>query len=772
MLFPSLRFLILLSLTLCSLSPTFAVKKSYIVYLGAHEHSRYGRQVTDSHQERATNSHHEFLASFLKSTEKAKEAIIYSYNKHINGFSALLEEEEAAQIAQHPNVVSVFPSRGKKLHTTHSWEFLNQEKNGVIHAKALMNRARYGEDVIIANLDTGVWPESKSFSDEGYGPVPSRYYGICQNNTREGVPCNKKIIGARFYSKDYERAIGSPLDTKTKSPRDFDGHGTHTLSTAAGDFVPGASTFGKCNGTAKGGSPKARVAAYKVCWPQVGDAECMDGDILKGFDDAINDGVDVLSMSLGGPPMDYFEDALAIGSFHAVKNNVVVVASAGNSGPEWWTVSNAAPWMITVAAGTIDREITNFAVLGNGERLKGLSLTNATAPDNKFYPLVTADKLNAANVSSADAGYCYQGSLDPCKAKGKIILCMRGYNGREEKSSAAAAAGAVGMILYNTEEFGDDLESDPHFVPATHVTYKSSQVIFAYLNSTNNPVGYITNAETKFDMRAPSPAEFSSRGPNYVTPDILKPDVTAPGVDILAAYSLAVAREEGDDRRVPFERLSGTSMSCPHVSGVVGLLKTLHPDWSPAAIRSAIMTSARTRDNWHHTMVDWDSSESIPFTHGSGYIRPNRAMDPGLVYDMSEYDYIHFLCATGYNDTMLQAFNQGPRPYKCPESASLLDFNYPSFTTLSFTGKAIFSRRVTNVGKPGTYVPRIIEPYGISVKVEPSSLKFERVGEELSFKLTLEAKSKPAAMEYLIGALHWTDGHHYVRSPIIVRADQ
>lgn len=177
-----------------------------------------------------------------------------------------------------------------------------------------------------------------------------------------------KLIGARYYNKGYEAIVGHKLNSSYQSPRDTMGHGSHTLSTAGGNFVPGASVFGIGNGTAKGGSPKARVASYKVCWPPVDDgSECFDADIVKGFEAAISDGVDVLSVSLGGGhSIDYFRDGIAISSFHAVKSGVVVVASAGNSGPTPGTVSNVAPWIITVGATTLDRSFQANVVLKNG----------------------------------------------------------------------------------------------------------------------------------------------------------------------------------------------------------------------------------------------------------------------------------------------------------------------------------------------------------------------------------------------------------------------
>ncbi|KAL8461743.1 hypothetical protein ACS0TY_033010 [Phlomoides rotata] len=421
--------------------PTLAIKKSYVVYLGAHNH---GPDVTMADLDRVTDSHSQLLSTFLGSEEKAKDAIFYSYKRNINGFAALLEEEEAAEISKHPEVASVFLNEGKKLHTTHSWDFLRLERNGAIPSSSAWKKARFGQDTIIANLDTGVWPESKSFSDKGYGPNPSRWKGTCQvKNTTEAF-CNRKLIGARYFNKGFAASVGKPLNSSFKTPRDVDGHGTHTLSTAAGDFVPGANVFGVGNGTAKGGSPRARAVAYKVCWPSDGEGGCLDADILKAFEMAIHDGVDVVSLSLGGPPSDYFLDASAIGSFHAaVKHGIVVIASAGNSGPQPGSVSNVAPWILTVGASTIDRELQANVHLKNGPLLKGTSISKPFV-NASFHPLIS-------------------------------------------------------------------------------------------------------------------------------------------GVSMTGVAS--------DERITPYHAFSGTSISCPHVSGVAGLLKTLHPDWSPAAIKSAIMTT-------------------------------------------------------------------------------------------------------------------------------------------------------------------------------------
>ncbi|CAI0440316.1 unnamed protein product [Linum tenue] len=759
-----------------------AGRRHYIVYMGGHS-SLHSSSATEADLHAITNSHHAILATYLGDIERAREAIRYSYTRHINGFTAILNEGEAAQIAKHPGVVSVFPDRRKKLQTTHSWNFMLMENQFtdkatgklVARPSPFWKEAKFGQDVIIANIDGGVWPESQSFSDEGYGPVPSRWKGTC---AKAGIRCNRcccrKLIGARyfnkgarFFSKGYTQAGGNPTNQSFLSARDSEGHGTHTLSTAGGNFVPQAKILGAVKGTAKGGAPRARVAAYKVCWPPVNESECFDSDILAAFDAAIHDGVDVISVSLGGSADEYFQDAVAIGSFHAVKKGILVSCSAGNSGPLPGTVSNLAPWITTVAASTLDRKFVASVQLDNGLILKVLPL---------FPPLL----LNQLLIQIiyfiltlfSNSLLCKPKTLDPKKAKGKILACLRGDIGRVEKGKIAAMAGASGMILCNDKINGDgDLTADPHFLPATQIGYRDGVALFRYISSTKHPKAYITPSTSMVNVKpAPVMADFSSKGPNTIAPYVLKPDITAPGVNIIAAYTEAKPTDPSEDpRKFPYNILSGTSMSCPHVSGVFGLLRAVYPHWSPSAIRSAIMTTARTRDNARNPILDSTLEKATPFSYGSGHIRPNRAMDPGLVYDLSVSDYLDFLCARGYNKTLLKLFSDAP--HECPKHARIMDLNYPSIAVPKLKGGSsiTMTRKVKNVGKsPARYAVRIKEPKGVSVSVKPNVLKFNKLGEEKKFKVILKAKWNGTADDYVFGGITWTDGIHYVRSPIAV----
>ncbi|KAL0534464.1 hypothetical protein IC582_028755 [Cucumis melo] len=759
--------LILFSLLLV-ISPAIAAKKSYIVLLGSHSH---GLEVRDEDLERVADSHHKLLGSIIGSDEKARDAIFYSYKKNINGFAAIMDEEEATQLAKHPEVAAVLLNKAKKLHTTHSWEFMHLEKNGVIPPSSAWRRAKSGKDVIIGNLDTGVWGESKSFGEHGIvGAVPSKWKGGCTDKTPDGVSCNRKLIGAKYFNKGFLAYLNSQNLTASviNSTRDYDGHGSHTLSTAGGSYVSGASVFGLGVGTAKGGSPKARVASYKVCWP-LEDGGCFEADIAEAFDHAIHDRVDVLSLSLGGEPADYYDDGIAIAAFHAVKKGIPVVCSAGNSGPAAQTVSNTAPWILTVGASTLDREFQAPVELQNGHSYMGSSLSKGLKGD-KLYPLITGAEAKAKNATAEVAMLCKPKTLDHSKVKGKILVCLRGDTARVDKGEQAALAGAVGMILCNDKLSGFETIADPHVLPASHINYDDGQAVFSYIKSTKNPMGSLIPPSAKVNTKpAPSMAAFSSRGPNLISPEIIKPDVTAPGVNIIAAFSEAVSPtgEPFDNRTVPFITMSGTSMSCPHVSGLVGLLRTLHPHWSPSAIKSAIMTSARIRDNTKKPMLDGGSPDlapATPFAYGSGHIRPTGAIDPGLVYDLSPNDYLEFLCASGYNEKTIQAFSDGP--FKCPASASILNFNYPSIGVQNLTGSVTLTRKLKNVSTPGVYKARVMHPNGVKVLVKPKVLKFERVGEEKSFELIITGDVPEN--QVVDGVLIWTDGKHFVRSPIVV----
>ncbi|XAR66629.1 Tripeptidyl-peptidase II [Bertholletia excelsa] len=384
-----------------------------------------------------------------------------------------------------------------------------------------------------------------------------------------------------------------------------------------------------------------------------------------------------------------------------------------------------------------------------------------------MYPLVFAAQVVNSDVPNTYiAGQCLPGSLSPERAKGKIVMCLRGNGTRVGKGMEVKRAGGVGFVLGNSPANGAELTVDAHVLPATAVNSDDAIKILKYINSTKKSTAYINPARTQLHRQAaPFMAAFSSRGPNVITPDILKPDITAPGLNILAAWSegSSPTKLPSDHRVVKYNILSGTSMSCPHVSAAAALLKAIHPNWSSAAIRSALITSAGINNNKRKPITDASGNPANPFQFGAGHLRPTKAADPGLVYDASYTDYLLFLCSSGVRD-----FDPS---IKCPNpSPPTYDLNYPSITISNLNGTVTVRRTVTNVGEgKSVYFARVRPPYGLHVDVYPAILFFSHVGQKKSFTITFRAKDYEASQgEYRFGWLTWTDGVHIVRSPMAV----
>ncbi|KAF3433608.1 hypothetical protein FNV43_RR24710 [Rhamnella rubrinervis] len=386
--------------------------------------------------------HLDMLQNVIDSNSSVAPAgsLIYSYQRSFNGFAAKLTKEEADQIAGMKGVVSVFPNQKLKLHTTKSWDFIGFPLN--------VKRSNVESDIIVGLIDTGIWPESESFSDKGFGPPPAKWKGTCQASA--DFKCNNKIIGAKFYRTDGKFG---PADLK--SPRDSEGHGTHTASTVAGDVVSKASYAGLGMGTARGGVPSARIAVYKACWSD----GCDDAGILKAYDDAIADGVDIISASLGPTsPLDYFQSSGAIGSFHAAKRGILTSASAGNEGPRSSTVTGFEPWSLSVAASTTNRRFSTMFRLGNGQIYEGIG-ANPFDFKNQSLPLISSP--------------CEPNSLDEKLVKGKIVYCEISNDGQE-----LASAGAAGMIIKGVH-VGDVGGSFPLATAFTDIYAASKVYIYA-----------------------------------------------------------------------------------------------------------------------------------------------------------------------------------------------------------------------------------------------------------------------------------------------------
>ncbi|KAJ8756064.1 hypothetical protein K2173_024611 [Erythroxylum novogranatense] len=712
--------------------------------------------------------------------------VIHTYDTVFHGFSVKLSPLEALQLQTLPHIIAVIPERVRQVQTTRSPEFLGLKTTD---SAGLLKESDFGSDLVIGVIDTGIWPERASFHDRDLGSIPAKWKGVCVSGKDFDATsaCNRKLIGARYFCKGYEATNGKMNESSEyRSPRDSDGHGTHTASISAGRYVFPASTLGYARGVAAGMAPKARLAVYKVCW----NSGCYDSDILAAFDSAVADGVDVISLSVGGVVVPFYLDSIAIGAFGASDRGVFVSASAGNGGPGGLTVTNVAPWVTTVGAGTLDRDFPANVKLGSGKVIPGVSVYSGPGlSPGKLYPLVYA-----GNVDQGGDGYssslCLEGSLDPKFVKGKIVLCDRGINSRAAKGEVVKKAGGVGMILANGVFDGEGLVADCHVLPATSVGASNGDEIRKYISvatkSKSPPTATIVFGGTKLGIRpAPVVASFSARGPNPESPDILKPDVIAPGLNILAAWPDKVGPSgiPSDKRRTEFNILSGTSMACPHVSGLAALLKAAHPEWSPAAIRSALMTTAYTDDNRGETMLDESTGNtSTVLDFGAGHVHPQKAMDPGLIYDLTSYDYVDFLCNSNYTTNNIQVITRKAADCSGAKRAGHAgNLNYPSLSVVfQQYGKhkmsTHFIRTVTNVGDAtAEYKVSIKPPTGASVTVQPETLVFRRSGQKLNFLVRVEVRPvelSSGGTSMRSGSIVWSDGKHTVTSPIVLTMQQ
>ncbi|PON61124.1 Subtilase [Trema orientale] len=703
------------------------------------------------------------------SKEEAMESMVYSYKHGFSGFAAKLTESQAQKIADLPEVIRVIPNHFYSLQTTRSWDYLGlspQSPSNLLHDTNL------GDGIIIGLLDTGIWPESEAFNDEGLGPIPGRWKGRCVSGDRFNATraCNRKLIGAKYFIHGFLAESDQPFNTTAApdflSPRDVFGHGTHTSTIAAGSFVRNASYRGLAPGLVRGGAPRARVAMYKVCWRTPLGALCSAADVLKAIDEAISDGVDVLSLSLGGELPLFSEvderDGIATGSFHAVAKGIVVVCAGGNEGPASSTVENTAPWILTAAASTVDRSFPTRIVLGNNWTILGQAMFRGK--EVGFTGLVYPEN---PGLLPTLPGICESLTLNNTPVAGNVVLCFTTLADLTPDVTAVRsvrAAGGVGVII--AKHPGDDLGPCSKDFPCIEVDYELGTQILYYIRSTRSPIVKLSPSTTLVGKPISTKvAYFSSRGPSSIAPANLKPDIAGPGVSILAASSPFDPSADGG-----FALHSGTSMATPLVSGIVALLKALHPSWSPAAIKSALVTTAWKTDPFGEPVFAEGEPQkpANPFDYGGGIVNPNKAAKPGLVYDMGTADYLKYLCAVGYNDSSISQL-VGQSTY-CPSpKPSILDVNLPSITIPNLRTSVTLTRTVTNVGPLESIYKALIDPpLGVHVAVRPGILAFNSTVKALSFAVEVSTTYK-VNTGYYFGRLTWTGGVHAVTIPISVK---
>ena len=694
---------------------------------------------------------------------------LYSYRYTFNGFAAELTPAQADKLRSQPGVLAVEKDEARSLDTSSTpaflglsnpspnvglWGALSGNANGNPIIVNGANSGGAGEGIFIGIVDGGIWPEHPSFSDRDangklvYQQIPG-WHGKCTPGEAFAASnCNQKLVGARYYNGGWggNAGIDETFPFEFNSPRDWGGHGTHTASTAGGNFgvtpTGAASVFGNMSGIA----PRARIAAYKVCWatePLGGG--CFGSDSVAAIDQAVADGVDVINFSISGSRTN-FRDAVEIAFLFAADAGIFVATSAGNSGPASSTVAHPGPWLTTVAAGTHNRDGQGSVTLGNGVTYNGASVATPVGP----VPLIDSTAAGLAGADPTMVALCFAAEdnegepvLDPAKIAGKIVVCDRGVTARINKSLAVQQGGGAGMILVNTSP--NSINADLHFVPTVHLQNTDRAAVKTYA-ATAGATATINASTLVFNAPAPFTAAFSSRGPLLAgNGDLLKPDVSAPGQDILAAVA-----PPGNHGRL-FDVYSGTSMSSPHVAGLAALLKDLHPTWSPMKIKSALMTTGGD------VLDGPNTNPLVIFRQGAGHVRPNIAADPGLVFDSGFNDWLNFICGT-QPGSFCAAFT--------PIDPS--DLNVASIAIGDLAGIQKVKRKVTNVGETAaTYNVSHTGLAGVDVSVSPSSFAINPgASQELEITFT---RTTAALSSYAGGQMTWTDGTHNVRVPLVVR---
>jgi subtilisin family serine protease len=629
----------------------------------------------------------------LRSTQEAIAGSVgadvdQSYTVASNGFSAELTGKQAFELSSDRRVLMVQQDEVVHGDTWNTPKFLGLTgKNGAWTKHGGQRHA--GAGIVVADLDSGIWPESKSFAGSALTQSPKTKWDISRTGTATRMEkadggvftgecelgaewtaddCNTKLIGARFYNTGYLNGGNEIRPEDYASTRDGNGHGTHTASTAAGNIVDGVKTEGVKFGQVSGMAPAARIAAYKVLWAQEdGTASGVTSDIVDAIDDAVTDGADVINFSISGAT-DTVVDLTEYAFEGAAEAGVFVAASAGNSGPGASTVAHNSPWLTTVAA-TTHYNFENTVVLGNGIKIVGASINDKPLAEKK---LVDSEASVVAGGDAGDAKLCGPDTLDPAKVTGKIVVCTRGTYDRVAKSAEVKRAGGVGMVLANPTE--NSLDADFHSVPTVHVDEKGAAKIWRYIAAKGKAATakFQVGNTTKRVTPLPQVGGFSSRGPATANDaDLLKPDISAPGVSVLAA----VSPPTNEGRR--YDLYSGTSMAAPHITGLAAFMLSVHPGWSPMKIKSAMMTTA--------TKVKTASGtpSNDVFAEGAGQVTPRKFLSPGLFVTSTAAEWQGFLVGQGL-----------PLPGVEPLAAK--DLNGPSMAQGQVTSATSFTRTFTS----------------------------------------------------------------------------
>lgn len=757
-------------------------------------------EIVTSYARHLENKHDMLLGMLF---ERGSFKKLYSYKHLINGFAVDITHEQAEILRHTPIVKSVERDWKVRKLTTHTPEFLGLP-TGVWPTGGGFDRA--GEDIVIGFVDSGIYPHHPSFATyntEPFGPC-LKYKGKCEvdPDTKRDF-CNGKIIGAQHFAEAAKAAGAFNPSIHFASPLDGDGHGSHTAAIAAGNNGIPVRLHGYEFGKASGMAPRARIAVYKALYRIFGG---FVADVVAAIDQAVHDGVDILSLSVGpnSPPattkityLNPFDATL----LSAVKAGVFVAQAAGNGGPFPKTLVSYSPWIATVAAAIDDRRYKNHLTLGNGKILAGLGLSPATHL-NQTYTLVAAnDVLIDSSVMKYSPSDCQKPEvLNKRLVEGKVLLCgysfsfVVGTASIKKVSQTAKALGAAGFVLaVENVSPGAKFDPVPVGIPGILITdvSKSMDLIDYYNTSTPrdwtgrvksfDAAGSIGDGLTPLLYKsAPEVALFSARGPNirdfsYRDADLLKPDILAPGSLIWAAWSPNGTDEPNYVGEI-FAMISGTSMAAPHIAGIAALVKQKHPNWSPAAIKSALMTTSSTMDRGGRPLKAQQISETevmklvraTPFDYGSGHVNPRAALDPGLIFDAGYEDYLGFLCTTaGINVHEIHNYTNSPCNFTMGHPWNL---NSPSITIAHLVGTQIVTRTVTNVDEEETYVITAKMDPAVAIEVNPPAMTL-RSGSSRKFSVTLTARSLTGLYSFGEVLLKGSRGHK-VRIPVVAMGYQ
>ncbi|MDX2706893.1 S8 family serine peptidase [Streptomyces sp. PA03-6a] len=688
--------------------------------------------------------------------------VISSYSAALNGFTAELQPRQVEELRADPTVVSVVKDDLRKpLAAVNSTDYLGLSGTSGVWA-ANGGVAGAGKGVVVGVVDTGIAPENPSFAGAPLGTAPGQepyldgsvvtfrkadggtFTGTCTAGVQfTTADCSTKLVSARYFVDNFGAThIGGPSVGEYLSPRDGEAHGSHTASTAAGAGGVAADLGGVPMGPISGVAPAAKVAAYKACWsgPDAKDTTddgCATGDLLAAIDAAVADNVDVINYSIGSAGGALTTDSVVDEAFrNAAASGIFVATAGGNSGPGDSTVDNASPWITTAAASTMPtREAT--VELGDGQNVLGASVSLPADGRKVTGPLVAAS--GAGTAISVRPQLCGPDSLDGAKVKGAIVLCERGTYDRAAKSAEVKRAGGIGMVLVNPSPDSTDL--DTHAVPTIAVDADGYDALVSYA-ATDAPTATLVagNPHRLASAAVPQIAGFSSRGPVQADGgDLIKPDLAAPGVAVLADGANAAGG------RPSFTFMSGTSMASPHVAGLGALYLGLHPQATPAEIKSALMTTTRPT-----VTAAGEASEDV-FAQGNGQVDATRYLHPGLLYLNGPDDWARYVAGV-----------KGDRTAPAPS-----DLNLASIGVGSLAGRQTVTRTVTSTG-PGTFTADPVRIPGVDTVVEPRSLTFTAAGQSRTFKVTFTRTTAPLG-EYATGYLTWRAGGQSVRSAVAVR---